>query len=184
MSLFELFGRQKMNIYIYGPKDDAYHKSKWREEYPTELGAKITQYVNAAKAHKIDFVWAIHPGEDIQWNDTNRNNIVNKLKAMCRLGVRNFAVFWDDLWNDDGTHGDEQAELMNYIATEIEAEYPDVNPMIICPTQYNRASKSKNICGLCVCRSAYQKSLLRLGEGFSIGALAKNTPRFCGRSEL
>lgn len=138
MSLFELFGRQKMNIYIYGPKDDAYHKSKWREEYPTELGAKITQYVNAAKAHKIDFVWAIHPGEDIQWNDTDRNNIVNKLKAMCRLGVRNFAVFWDDLWNDDGTHGDEQAELMNYIATEIEAEYPDVNPMIICPTQYNR----------------------------------------------
>lgn len=138
MGLFEFFGRQKMNVYIYGPKDDAYHKSKWREEYPAAQAAKITEYVNAAKANKVEFVWAIHPGEDIQWNQTDRDNIVNKLKAMCKLGVRTFAVFWDDLWNDDGSHGDEQAQLMNYIATELEKAYPDVNPCIICPTQYNR----------------------------------------------
>ena len=50
MSIFELFGRQKMNVYIYGPKDDAYHKSKWREEYPAAQAAKIAEYVNAAKA--------------------------------------------------------------------------------------------------------------------------------------
>ena len=138
MGLLEMFGEMKMNVYIYGPKDDAYHKSKWREEYPAELGKKITEYVNVAKANKIEFMWAIHPGEDIQWNATDRANIVNKLKAMCALGVRSFAVFWDDLWGDDGTHGDEQAELMNYIAAELRKEYPDVKPLTICPTQYNR----------------------------------------------
>ena len=138
MGLLEMFGEMKMNVYIYGPKDDAYHKSKWREEYPTELGQKITEYVNVAKANKIEFMWAIHPGEDIQWNNTDRANIVNKLKAMCKLGVRSFAVFWDDLWGDDGTHGDEQAELMNYIAAELKKAYPDVKPLTICPTQYNR----------------------------------------------
>ena len=138
MGLLQMFGEMKMNVYIYGPKDDAYHKSKWREEYPTELGKKITEYVNVAKANKIEFMWAIHPGEDIQWNDTDRANIVNKLKAMCALGVRSFAVFWDDLWGDDGTHGDEQAELMNYIAEELRKAYSDVKPLTICPTQYNR----------------------------------------------
>ena len=138
MGLLKMFGEMKMNVYIYGPKDDAYHKSKWREEYPTELGKKITEYVNVAKANKIEFMWAIHPGEDIQWNDTDRANIVNKLKAMCKLGVRSFAVFWDDLWGDDGTHGDEQAELMNHIAAELKKEYPDVKPLTICPTQYNK----------------------------------------------
>ena len=56
MGLFEMFGRQKMNVYIYGPKDDAYHKSKWREEYPAAQAAQITEYVNAAKANKVDFV--------------------------------------------------------------------------------------------------------------------------------
>ena len=138
MGLLKMFGELKMNVYIYGPKDDAYHKSKWREEYPAELGKKITEYVNVAKANKIEFMWAIHPGEDIQWNDTDRANIVNKLKAMCALGVRSFAVFWDDLWGDDGTHGDEQAELMNYIASELKKAYPDVKPLTICPTQYNK----------------------------------------------
>jgi len=138
MGLLEMFGEMKMNVYIYGPKDDAYHKSKWREEYPTDLAQKITEYVNVAKANKIEFMWAIHPGEDIQWNATDRANIVNKLKAMCALGVRSFAVFWDDLWGDDGTHGDEQAELMNYIAAELRKAYPDVKPLTICPTQYNR----------------------------------------------
>ena len=138
MGLLEMFGEMKMNVYIYGPKDDAYHKSKWREEYPADLAKKITEYVNVAKANKIEFMWAIHPGEDIQWNATDRANIVNKLKAMCALGVRSFAVFWDDLWGDDGTHGDEQAELMNYIAAELRKEYPDVKPLTICPTQYNR----------------------------------------------
>ena len=138
MGLLEMFGEMKMNVYIYGPKDDAYHKSKWREEYPADLAKKITEYVNVAKANKIEFMWAIHPGEDIQWNATDRANIVNKLKAMCALGVRSFAVFWDDLWGDDGTHGDEQAELMNYIAAELKKEYPDVKPLTICPTQYNR----------------------------------------------
>ena len=142
MSLFEMFGRQKMNIYIYGPKDDVYHKDKWREKYPAAQGKKITQYVNAAKANKVDFVWAIHPGNDIQWNDTDRRNIVNKLKAMYELGVRTFAVFFDDVWGGEGTRGDKQAELMNYITEQLSAAYDDVNPCIICPTQYNKGWSS------------------------------------------
>lgn len=142
MSLFEMFGRQKMNIYIYGPKDDVYHKDKWREKYPAAQGKKITQYVNAAKANKVEFVWAIHPGNDIQWNDTDRRNVVNKLKAMYNLGVRTFAVFFDDVWGGEGTRGDKQAELMNYITEELNAAYDDVNPCIICPTQYNKGWSS------------------------------------------
>ncbi len=138
MSLFEFFGRNKMNVYIYGPKDDKYHKDKWRENYPEAEAAKITEYINAAKANKVEFVWAIHPGNDIQWNRTDSVNIVNKMKAMYNLGVRTFAVFFDDVWGGEGTRGDKQAMLMNYITDELEKEYDDVKPCIICPTQYNR----------------------------------------------
>lgn len=138
MGFFEMFGRMKMNVYIYGPKDDIYHKDKWRENYPEELGDKIKEYVDAAKANKVDFVWAIHPGNDIQWNNTDSVNIVNKLKAMYDLGVRTFAVFFDDVWGGEGTRGDKQAMLMNYITDELNKAYDDVKPCIICPTQYNR----------------------------------------------
>ena len=142
MGLFKMFGRQKMNVYIYGPKDDVYHKDRWRENYPTAQAAKIKEYVNAAKANKVEFVWAIHPGNDIQWNKTDSVNIVNKLKSMYKLGVRTFAVFFDDVWGGEGTRGDKQAMLMNYITDELNAAFPDINPCIICPTQYNRGWSS------------------------------------------
>lgn len=142
MSLFEFFGRQKMNIYIYGPKDDVYHRGQWRENYPAAQAEKIRQYVAAAKANKVDFVWAIHPGENIQWNKADSVNIVNKLKSMYDLGVRTFAVFFDDVWGGEGTRGDKQAQLMNYITDELNNAYDDVNPCIICPTQYNRGWSS------------------------------------------
>ena len=144
MSLFEMFGRQKMNFYIYGPKDDVYHRGQWRENYPAEQAEEIRSYVEAAKANKVDFVWAIHPGENIQWNKTDSVNIVNKLKAMYDLGVRTFAVFFDDVWGGEGTRGDKQAELMNYITDELNKSYSDVNPCIICPTQYNKGWTSGN----------------------------------------
>lgn len=142
MSLFEMFGRQKMNTYIYGPKDDVYHRGQWRENYPADQAEKIREYVNVAKANKVDFVWAIHPGENIQWNKADSVNIVNKLKFMYGLGVRTFAVFFDDVWGGEGTRGDKQAQLMNYITDELNAAYDDVNPCIICPTQYNRGWSS------------------------------------------
>lgn len=137
MNLFEFFGRQKMNVYIYGPKDDVYHKQLWRKPYPAEQGKKIAEYAAAAKAHKVDFIWAIHPGVDIKWNKADSVNIVNKLKLMYDLGIRTFAVFFDDIWGE-GTKADKQAGLMNYIVEELNKEYSDINPLIICPTQYNK----------------------------------------------
>lgn len=137
MDLFKFFGRQKMNVYIYGPKDDVYHKQLWREPYPQELGNKIAEYAAAAKANKVDFIWAIHPGVDIKWNNADSVNIVNKLKKMYDLGIRTFAVFFDDIWGE-GTKADKQAGLMNYIVEELNKCYDDVNPLIICPTQYNK----------------------------------------------
>lgn len=142
-NLFEFFGRQKMNVYIYGPKDDVYHKGKWREEYPAAEGKKIAEYAAAAKANKVDFVWAIHPGVDIKWNKTDSVNIVNKLKKMYDLGIRTFAVFFDDIWGE-GTKPENQAGLMNYITEELNKAYDDVNPLIMCPTQYNKGWTSGN----------------------------------------
>lgn len=141
--LFDFFGRQKMNVYIYGPKDDVYHKGKWREPYPEAEGRKIAEYAAAAKANKVDFVWAIHPGVDIQWNKTDSVNIVNKLKKMYDLGIRTFAVFFDDIWGE-GTKPENQAGLMNYITDELKKVYDDVNPLIMCPTQYNKGWTSGN----------------------------------------
>ena len=42
---FEFYGKNKMNVYIYAPKDDPYHRAKWREAYPEAEANKLKELV-------------------------------------------------------------------------------------------------------------------------------------------
>lgn len=133
------YGKLKMNTYIYGPKDDPYHSSpNWREPYPAEQAQQIKELTTEAARNKVDFVWAIHPGQDIQWNRTDSLNIITKFGQMYDLGVRAFAVFFDDI-SGEGAKPEKQAGLLNYIQKEFIEKKPDLQPLIMCPTEYNRA---------------------------------------------
>ena len=57
---------------------------------------------------------------------------------MYDLGVRAFAVFFDDI-SGEGAKADKQAGLLNYIQKEFISKKPDIQPLIMCPTEYNRA---------------------------------------------
>lgn len=62
MSQIRFYGEYKLNTYIYGPKDDPYHRSPyWRDAYPAAEAEEIKKYVEASKENHVDFVWAIHP---------------------------------------------------------------------------------------------------------------------------
>lgn len=135
---FDFYGLHKMNIYVYGPKDDPYHRAKWREPYPEKEAALLRELVEAAHRNKVQFVWAIHPGGDIKWNKTDSVAVVDKLEKMYALGIRTFAVFFDDIWGE-GAKGDKQAGLLNYVTDEFVRKHTDVEPLIMCPTQYNKA---------------------------------------------
>jgi len=133
------YGKLKLNVYIYGPKDDPYHSSpSWREPYPTEDAKHIEALVAEASRNKVDFVWAIHPGKDILWNKSDSNAVLNKFEKMYDLGVRSFAVFFDDI-SGEGTRPEKQARLLNYINTEFIQKKRDVKPLIMCPTEYNKS---------------------------------------------
>ena len=140
---FEFYGANKMNVYIYGPKDDPYHRNNWRQNYPTAEANKMKELVQKANENKVKFVWAIHPGLDIKWNKTDSMNVVKKLEAMYGLGVRSFAVFFDDIFGE-GTSGIKQAQLLNYVTDEFVKKHDDVDPLIMCPTEYNRSWSSDN----------------------------------------
>ena len=57
---------------------------------------------------------------------------------MYQLGVRSFAVFFDDI-SGEGTNPQKQAELLNYIDEAFVKAKPDVTPLIMCPTEYNKS---------------------------------------------
>lgn len=133
------YGENKMNTYIYGPKYDPYHSCPgWRKPYPEKESAQIRELVKVAAENEVNFVWAIHPGQDIKWNDEDRRLLIAKLESMYNLGVRSFAVFFDDI-SGEGTDPHRQADLLNYIDRHFVKAKPDVTPLVMCPTEYNRS---------------------------------------------
>lgn len=139
LRLIRFLGEHRMDTYIYGPKDDPYHSSpKWREPYPEAEAARIRELAATAAEHHVDFHWAIHPGKDIRWNDEDYAKLLAKFESMHALGVRAFAVFFDDIAGE-GTRPDRQADLLNRLHRDFVVKKGDVRPLVMCPTQYNKA---------------------------------------------
>lgn len=139
---FEFYGKNKMNVYIYAPKDDPYHRAKWREAYPEAEANKLKELVVKAKENKVQFVWSIHPGNDINWNDTDMKQVIDKFQLMYDLGVRAFGLLFDDISGAEQSRADKQAELINYVTENFIKKYDELPPIIFCPTQYNRGWSS------------------------------------------
>lgn len=138
MSILDFMGRNKMNSYVYGPKDDPYHRTpSWRQPYPEGEAEKIRQLAERARKNHIDFVWAIHPGGDIRWNKEDYDSLLNKFSSMYDLGVRQFAIFFDDI-KGEGTDSKKQAQLLNGIVKDFVKKKDGVKNLIVCPTDYNQ----------------------------------------------
>lgn len=138
LSLIDFYGKFKMNYYLYGPKDDPYHSSpNWRLPYPDKEAAEIKELVEACNRNHVDFVWAIHPGQDIKWNEEDYQNLVGKFNLMYDLGVRSFAIFFDDI-SGEGTNPNRQSELLNRLNAEFVKNKDGVAPLIVCPTDYSK----------------------------------------------
>jgi hyaluronoglucosaminidase len=147
LSQLRFYGTNKLNTYIYGPKDDPFHgfSNRWREPYPADAAAKIIELTKEAARNRVNFIWAIHPGRDISWKDNNGDGIIDdfmacrvKFEMMYDLGVRSFAVFFDDI-GGEGANALKQTEMLNYLNREFVRKKSDVTPLIMCPTQYNKA---------------------------------------------
>ena len=129
LSLIDFWGKNKMNTYLYGPKDDPYHSSpNWRLPYPEDEAQQISELIEACKRNYVDFVWAIHPGKDIKWNEEDYNNLVHKFNLMYDLGVRSFAIFFDDI-EGEGTNPVKQTELLNRLTKEFVEAKGDVESL-------------------------------------------------------
>lgn len=138
----DFYGRNKLNVYIYGPKDDPYHRLHWRDSYPDKEARRLQELNVRAQLRGVNFYWAIHPGGDIRWNDEDRQHLVSKLEKMYDLGIRSFAVFFDDIAGE-GAKAEKQAELLNYVDSVFVRKHGDISPLLLCPTVYNRAWSGK-----------------------------------------
>ena len=124
------------NAYIYAPKDDPYHRNKWREPYPEKKLEEIKFLIDCAQNNNVKFIFAVSPGLDLSYGSPEDiNAMIQKLTTMYDLGVRDFAIFFDDIEDKDGGA---QAEFLNMIEKNFVNAHDDVSPLITVPTEYFR----------------------------------------------
>ena len=134
LSLLKFMGENNMNIFIYGPKDDPYHHSKWREPYPEKEMKDFKKLLEVAKSNKINFCWAIHLGSGFKkGSKEDYAALFRKLGWMYDAGFRSFAVFFDDFGAADAEF---HAEVGNRILKEFIDKRKGCAPLIMCPNVY------------------------------------------------
>ena len=89
--------KNNLNAYIYAPKDDPYHRDKWRMPYPADKFDELSRLVAIAKKNNVRFIFAISPGLDLKYKgdegERDFNIMIRKLESMYQIGVRDFAIF-------------------------------------------------------------------------------------------
>ncbi|MFE2733421.1 beta-N-acetylglucosaminidase domain-containing protein [Streptomyces sp. NPDC059349] len=148
----DFLGEVKSNTYVYAPKDDPYHRDKWREPYPADKLAQLGTLVDRARANHVRFTFAVSPGGSVCYSDpADVKALTAKLQALYDLGVRSFSVPLDDIsytkWNCDadqqkfgapgrGPAAKAQVGLLNTVQQDFIATHDGANPLQMVPTEY------------------------------------------------
>ena len=144
-----------MNLYIYSPRNDPYHRFHWDAAYPAHLMARMHELAAAAQRSGVQFAYAVSPGNTFDPDSpSHRGKLVDKLRPFIDMGCTFFPIFYDDLcegFDADSEvgvrHAQLQARVMNDIAADVTSLCPEA-AFLFCPTQYMTADKSAYLCRL------------------------------------
>ncbi len=146
LSVMKLMAKYGMNTYFYAPKDDIYHREKWRDLYPQSELDNLKALVDFAKTNYFDFNWCIGPGLSYKYtSDEDFELLINKIKSIYNIGVRCFGLLLDDIpWDfqyPEDAHrfdsiADAHVDLINRVYSRLKAFDSSVK-LTVCPTQYS-----------------------------------------------
>ena len=92
-------GALGLDTYIYAPKNDAFHRDKWRDAYDAAALAHFKGLADLGRGVGVNVVYAISPGQDIDAaKPSDVDALVAKISAMATgASIRDAALLMDDL---------------------------------------------------------------------------------------
>ena len=138
LDLFEYMGNYKLNTYIYAPKDDPKHRANWRVLYTAAEKQKMAELVARAQENCVHFVYAISPGLSIDLGagyDSDFEKLCQKCQSMYDIGVRDFAIFLDDIGSRDA---EGHAKLLNDFQTKFVKTHEGCADLVAITPEYEK----------------------------------------------
>jgi hyaluronoglucosaminidase len=150
-AFFDFAASNRLNRYVYAPKDEPLHRERWRELYDGPGLARLARLVEAAQKSGVHFTYAIHPATSMRYSDTaDHDALVARAEQLWSIGVTSFALLFDDVPYElapgdadrfDGAgsaHGDACARFVSNFLDGRPAE-----PLIMVPTDYAGNQRSE-----------------------------------------
>ncbi len=144
LNVIRFLKKERMNTYMYAPKDDLYHRKKWRVPYPKNEFSLLKELIKEAKNNDIDFYFSISPGNDFNYTKKeDYDALFNKINEVLNEGVCNFNLLLDDI--DYSLKDSEKKEFETpgkahaYISNKLNSylkEKLKVYSLVMCPTEY------------------------------------------------
>ena len=113
-----------LSHYFYCPKEDIYHRIKWRENYPLIWETNFLKFLRFSKTNNIDVIVGISPGLDFNYKNKNDyKKLLNKSKKFLDYGINNVVLMFDDIIDnlkiDDLTLAKYHANLTNRLYNDL-----------------------------------------------------------------
>lgn len=146
ISVMKLMAAYGMNTFFYAPKDDIYHREKWRELYPEKELSELKTLFETARKNHLDFHWAVGPGLTYKYtSDSDFEQLIAKMMSLYDIGIRNFGLLLDDIpwefqYEEDAAAFDGIVDAHIDLVNKTYAALKKVDPKIsltVCPTQYS-----------------------------------------------
>ncbi len=95
--------------FVYAPKNDPFHRLRWREDYPAGEWSQLADNIVDAAESGVEFIFGISPW---QFNNGDCENLRRKAGRAVDAGASGIAVLFDDIPETaDGSLAARQLEL-------------------------------------------------------------------------
>jgi len=148
MAALRFEGEHGMNVYYYAPKDDPYHRERWKAPYPTQQFQRLGELARAANENFVEFCFAISPGLTMRYSsEEDFSRLALKLESVGKLGISCFALFLDDVPPELQQAADREqfktlaeahAALINRLDDHLKAQGKGYR-LVVTPTTYTNA---------------------------------------------
>ena len=146
-------GEHGMNVYYYAPKDDPFHRRRWKSPYPAREYRRLGELARTAQDNFVEFCFAISPGLTMRYSsDQDFLKLTSKLESVGKLGISCFALFLDDV-PPELKHGPDRATfatlaeahaaLINKLDDHLKAQDKGYR-LVVTPTTYTNAWGSRD----------------------------------------
>ncbi|HSL59291.1 MAG TPA: beta-N-acetylglucosaminidase domain-containing protein [Acidimicrobiales bacterium] len=130
LALVRWLGVHGYRRFVHAPKDDPFHRARWREPYPADEEARWSGLARTGASSGVDVWAAVSPGLD--WAPGDEPALAAKVRRFVELGAAGVLVAWDDVPGG----GAELGQVHGAAVGAAVAAAGDGVDWMVCPTDY------------------------------------------------